>query len=311
MKVGFILPLGESPALGRPPSYGEIRGQALQAEAAGFDSVWVYDHLIYRFPDRPQFGIHECWSILSGLAEATERVELGTLVVCALWRNPALLAKMAITVDEISNGRLILGLGAGWHEPEFAAFGYPFDHLASRFEEALQIIVPLLKEGKVDFQGKYFSAPNCEMLPRGSRPGGPPVLVASKGPQMMRLTARYADLWNTAWFGRAEAIAERRADMERACAEVGRDPSTLEITVGVNVALGDQGQDSPNAQDPDRVLRGSPEEIADQLRAYSDLGVTHVVLGAPFAGTPDATGEAIQELGRAISLFRGAAAPRA
>lgn len=304
MKVGVIMPLGESQAIGRPPSYAELRELALQAEESGFDSVWVYDHLIYRFPERPQFGIWECWSILAGLAEATKRVELGTLVMCALWRNPALLAKMAVTTDEVSGGRLILGLGAGWHEPEFTAFGYPFDHLGGRFAEALQIIAPLLKEGKVDFHGKYFSAPECELTPRGPRPGGPPVLVASKGQQMMRLTARYADKWNTAWYGRASAIATRRAEMEEACRDVGRDPQSLEITVGVNVTFEEPSGTPTTPVDPDRMLTGTADDIAAALGDYAAAGVGHVIIGLPLTQAPRDTAKGIDVLAKALHTFK-------
>jgi len=146
MKVGLILPIGTNKELGRPLSYAEIRDLALRAEDGGLDSVWIPDHLIYRFPEQPQAGVWEAWTITTGLAEATKRIELGTLVICVPFRNPALVAKMAVTLDEVSNGRFILGLGAGWHKPEFDAFGYPFDHLVDRFEEALKIIVPLLRE---------------------------------------------------------------------------------------------------------------------------------------------------------------------
>lgn len=304
MKVGFILPLGESRELGRPPSYAEIRAQARQAEAAGFDSVWLYDHLLYRFPDRPQSGVHECWSILGGLAEATTRVELGTLVLCAPWRDPALLAKMAVTMDEVSGGRLILGVGAGWHEPEFTAFGYPFDHLASRFAEALRIIAPLLKEGKVDFQGTYVSANDCVLLPRGPRPDGPPLLVAGKGPRMLRLTAEYADQWNMAWFGRVSASAQRRAEMDAACRAAGRDPRSLVVTAGVLVVPG-KPEAGSEPIDPDRMLSGTPEEVAAGLAEYAEAGVDHVILNAARAGSPAQTSTAVEELGRALELLHG------
>lgn len=300
MKVGFIIPLGESDTLGRPPSFQEIRALALQAEDAGFDSVWVYDHLLYRFPERETVGVHECWSILAALADATERVELGTLVMPVSWRNPALLAKMAATVEEISNGRLILGLGTGFHQPEFDAFGYPYDHLASRFEEGIQIITSLLREGKVDFHGEYYSAPNGEIRPRGPRPEGPPILVASHGPRMLRLTAQYADAWNTAWFGPVADAAERRADFEKACAEAGRDPSTIETTVGVHCAYPFEGVEF----NPEKVLTGTPEEVAAGLRAYEESGVSHVICGALADMTYDYTSHVIANVGEALAAYR-------
>lgn len=274
MKVGMILSLGEQRDLGRPFSYAELRELATRAETSGLDSVWVYDHLLYRYPDKPPSGVWEGWTIACALAEATSRVELGTLVLCTAFRNPAVLAKMAVTLDEVSGGRLILGLGAGWHEPEFTAFGIPFDHLVARFEEALRIIAPLVHEGQVDFTGRYYAAPNCELLPRPARPI--PVLVASFQPRMLHLTAKYADSWNTAWLGRADALAEPRAAIEAACLDVGRDPATLEITVGVNVAFPDLGSVPPSASDPSKFLSGA-DEVVTGLRAYAEAGVGHVI----------------------------------
>src|SRR5690242_19737513 len=152
--------------------YDTIRAVAQQAETDGFDSIWLADHLFYRNPGQPTRGIWEGWTMLAALAEATQRVEIGTLVLCNSFRNPAILAKMATTVDEVSHGRLILGIGAGWNEPEYQAFGLPFDHRVDRFAEALQILRPLLREGHVDFMGHYYSARNCDDVPRGPRPGG-------------------------------------------------------------------------------------------------------------------------------------------
>jgi probable F420-dependent oxidoreductase len=300
MKIGFILPLGEDGDLGRPPIWTEIRDLALQAEDAGFDSVWVYDHLLYRFPDREAtVGVHECWSILSALAGVTTSVELGTLVMPTSWRNPALLAKMAATVDAITGGRLILGLGTGFHQPEFDAFGYPFDHRVDRFEEELQIIAGLLRNGTVDHHGAYHTIPNGELAPAPAR--RIPILVASRGPRMLRLTARHADAWNTAWFGEAAASAASRAGMEAACAEVGRDPSTLEVTVGVQIATPEEAGDAP---DPARVLTGTPEEIAAGFRAYEEAGVGHLICGALAHTTFEYTRDVIALTAQALTLRR-------
>jgi alkanesulfonate monooxygenase SsuD/methylene tetrahydromethanopterin reductase-like flavin-dependent oxidoreductase (luciferase family) len=275
MKVGVILPLAGSGEDGNVPSYAEVRNLALAVENSALDSAWVYDHLIYRFPEKPVAGVQEAWTILTALAEATSRVDLGCLVFCVPFRNPALLAKMAVTLDEVSNGRLILGLGAGWHQPEFDAFGYPFDHLVDRFDEALQVIVPLVKQGEVDFCGKYYSAPNCELLPR-PREGGIPVLIASFKPRMLRLTAQYADKWNTAWLGQVDALAKSRAALEDACREEGRDPKTLEVTVGLNVSFPELGA-TRESSDPAKVIAGSIEEVASGLRGYLDAGVGHLI----------------------------------
>ena len=299
MKIGMVLPIAESGEAGQTPRYAEIRDLAQAAEAAGFDSVWVYDHLLFRMGEHPTAGIWECWTLLAALAEATQRVELGTIVLCVPFRNPAVLAKMADTLDEVSNGRLILGLGAGWHQPEFDAFGIPFGRKVDRFEEALKIIVPLLREGRVDFRGEHYSAPNCELRPRGPRPGGPPILVASTKPRMLRLTAEYADSWNTAWLGQPTLLAERRAGLEAACSEVGRDPATLEVTVGVVVRFPALSGEDAEPSDPDKVLTGSAEEIAAAFRAYEAQGVRHLICSA----SPN-NGEALALLAEAVGVFR-------
>ena len=295
MKVGVILPLGASEEDGIVPSYAGIRSLALAAEEQGLDSAWVYDHLIYRFPEKPTTGVQEAWTVLTGIAEATSRVELGCLVFCVPFRNPALLAKMAATLDQVADGRLILGLGAGWHKPEFDAFGYPFDHLASRFEEALQIIVPLVKTGNVDFTGQYYAAPNCELLPR-PREGGIPVLIASRRPRLLQLTARFADQWNTAWLGRVDALTDRRAALEAASVEAGRDPKTLEITVGVNVGFPELGAQRDEI-DPAKVIWGSVDDVAAGLRGYADAGVGHLI-----CALEPLTGESVALLARAWKL---------
>ena len=274
LKVGLVLPAFDQPWAAAPaPRWADLVGMAKLAEEVGFDSLWVPDHLLFRFPDQPPTGAWEGWSLLAAVAASTQRVEVGTLVTCTGFRNSALLAKMADTVDEVSGGRLVLGLGAGWHEPEFAAFGLSFDHRVSRFEEALQIIVPLLREGHVNVTGTYSQAHGCELRPRGPRPQGPSIMVGVReGERMLRLTAQYADACNRdfAPFG-SEALAAWQAKLDSACAEIGRHPTTLARTAGVLVDL---------PPGPGRkgwgALTGSLEELTEGLRAYAQAGFGHV-----------------------------------
>src|SRR5262245_58084428 len=233
MKLGMTLPIGVG-ALGdgKPAPWTVLREIAKRGEEVGFDSVMLPDHLLFRrsppgdvmmvdMPEGKSRGIWEAWSILSAVAEATRRVQLGTLVACTGFRNPALLAKMAETLDEISGGRVLLGLGAGWHTPEYEAFGYPSDHRVGRFEEALQIIAPLLRDGRVGFEGQYYRARAREILARGPRANGAPILIGAQGARMLRLVARYADSFDADYqTGRTGAL-ERLAALEKACREVG------------------------------------------------------------------------------------------
>lgn len=262
LKVGLFLPFA--------PTWAEMRQLAERAEAVGYDSVWVMDHLIMR-SDSQTTPVWEGWSLLAALAAATRRVELGTLVVATSFRNPALLAKMADTLDEISGGRLILGLGAGWHEPEYRAFGYPFDHLASRFEEAFAIIRTLLRDGKIDHVGRYYEARDCVLLPRGPRPQGLPLLVGAGRERMLHLTARYADLWNGNWYRTPDDATERLAALDRACTDVGRDPASLQRTAGIRFDIAAQSA-SPGGLPP----LDSPAAIADWLRSFAAKGFGHV-----------------------------------
>ena len=209
----------------------DIKAMAQMAEDVGFDSIWVPDHLLFRLEEGP-VGVWECSSILAALAATTSRVELGTVVLCTAFRSPALLAKMADTIDEISGGRLILGLGAVFHDPEHHAFGYPIDHRYTRFEEAIRVIHGLLREGSIDFEGTYYQVRDCELRPRGPRPGGPQIMIGAKGKKMLRLTARYADLWNKNLFSgsghsRPEDLNPEKTLLDAACKEEGRDPATL------------------------------------------------------------------------------------
>jgi alkanesulfonate monooxygenase SsuD/methylene tetrahydromethanopterin reductase-like flavin-dependent oxidoreductase (luciferase family) len=295
MKIGIELDLVEGSLDGRTPTFHDLREMALVAEQVGIDSIWLADHLVYRFPNDAESAPWEALTMLSALAAVTTHITLGTLVICTSFRPPAMLAKMADAIDEISGGRFILGLGAGWHQPEYEAFGYPFDHLASRFDEALQIIVPLLREGHVDFQGKYYQVRNCVLRPRGPSPAGPRILVAGRRPRMLQLTARDADAWNTAWHIDAAIVKERYESLAQACATIGRDPATVELTVGTEVRLQPRKEDGS----PDRAISGAPEEIARRLQDFASVGTSHLIVAL------DAVSPAnIEQLGHIAELAR-------
>ena len=277
MKIGMLLPMNDADGPGAS-AWSRVRTLAHLAEEGSLDSLWVYDHLIFRLPDQPEDGIHEAWTLLTAVAAVTERVELGTIVLGTGFRPPALLAKMAATLDEVSGGRLILGLGTGWHEPEYAAFGYPFDHRVGRFEEALAIIGPLLRGERVTFHGRWHDVEDSVLIPPPPRParlpGQMPILIAAKGERALRLVARHADAWNAAWFGLPnERFEQRRADLLTACEAESRDPATLEMTVGLTIdgETGDPGRPGP----PD-ALPANVDAVARAFDAWRDLGVGHV-----------------------------------
>jgi probable F420-dependent oxidoreductase len=298
VKIGLVVFLANDRENYSTRPYDTIRAIAHQAETDGFDSLWFPDHLFYRTPGEPTRGIWECWTMLSALAEATARVEIGTLVLCNSFRHPAILAKMATTADEVSHGRLILGVGAGWNEPEYQAFGLPFDHRVDRLEEAVQILTPLLHDGQVDFAGRYYHARTCEILPRGPRSDGPPLLVGGEGPRMLTLTAQYADLWNTGYMGQPDTMAEPLAKIEAACRAVGRDPATLGITALIGLWFPDLQTKQPSFLD--KPLTGTVQEIAAAMRGYAELGVQHIMFQCePY------TPEALQRLTEALHRYRG------
>ena len=291
LKVGLLLPIAEETMAGATPRWNDLKAIARLAEAGGFDSLWVADHLImdftaYGIPAETRAGWWDGWSILAALAAVTTEVELGTIVACVGFRNPALLAKMADTIDEISGGRLILGLGAGYHEPEHRAFGYPFDHLVGRFEEALQIIHPLLRKGAVDFHGKYHQATECELRPRASRSAGPPILIGTARPdrpRMLRLCAQYAEYWNIVWANQMADLLPALQAIDAACAKTGRDPATLRRSVAMAVVLSAAEQQRTTENWARYLFRrppatGTVEQLADHLRTYAQKGIDHVQL---------------------------------
>jgi alkanesulfonate monooxygenase SsuD/methylene tetrahydromethanopterin reductase-like flavin-dependent oxidoreductase (luciferase family) len=270
------------------------------AESVGFDSLWVPDHFAMDeqveapaaegWPAAtdavdPPTAFWEAWSILAGLAVATTIPKLGTLVACAGYRNPALLAKIADTVDEMSDGRVILGIGAGDHWGEHERYGLSWEQPVGRFEEALQIIAPLLRDGRVDFDGRHHHARGAVLMPRGPRPNGPPILIGAlgTGPRMLRLVAQYADLWN-GWFVFDDAdpgddIELALARVSDACELHGRDPATLGRTLGLSIGLN-------GAPAHGGSLAGPPPAIADRLRRFAELGVQHVQVVLAPSGQP-------------------------
>jgi probable F420-dependent oxidoreductase len=274
MKIGLIAGLDENSFGGKTPHYRDLQALALAAEKVGFDSFWLADHFIYRTADE-EVGQWEVFTFLSGIAAATSRIAVGPLVACTSFREPALLAKMADSLDEISEGRFILGLGAGWHEPEYSAFGFPFDHRAGRFEEALQIIVPLLREGQVDFSGQYYKVHDSVLRPRGPTRRGPSIWIGASRPRMLELTAQHADAWNTVWHRTPARVSEEYAKMLEACRQVGRDPATLELTAGTFVHVLAPGE---VPQPEEKPIVGTAEEVAESLRGFADIGVSHLVV---------------------------------
>lgn len=295
LRVGVFVPQFEGWLEGATPRWDDIVQFAQHAESMGLDSLWLADHMLLRIRDHwavrvheagrvteePDRGPWECWTLLGALAASTSEITVGTLVTPTRFRNPGLLAKMATTVDEISGGRLVFGIGSGGTGTEYRQYGYPTDNIVSRFEDQLAIIAPLLRTGSVDFEGRYHAAHDCALRPRGPRPAGPPILIAASKPRMLRLTARYADFWNGAWCHTADDAATRVASIQDACAQFERDPSTLGLTVSMMIDLAPPAEGKQanwvtayrQALDP---INGSPAAIADTLHGIAATGISEV-----------------------------------
>jgi probable F420-dependent oxidoreductase len=273
LRLGLNLPYTEGQMAGETPRWSDIRDMALTAEAVGFDAVWISDHVGFGDPSSEAAGAWkgawECWTLMSALAAVTTRLELGSYVLCTPFRNPALLAKMADTLDEVSGGRLILGLGAGWNEIEFASYGFPFAERFDRFEDDLRIISALLRTGRTSHDGHREQTRDARLAPRGPRPDGPPIMIGAHGPRMLRLAAELADRWN----GGLEPIEDIRRSMaalDAACVAIGRDPAAIPRSAEVLVRILPAAENE--AAEP-KELRGSTSEIATVLRGYADFGI--------------------------------------
>jgi alkanesulfonate monooxygenase SsuD/methylene tetrahydromethanopterin reductase-like flavin-dependent oxidoreductase (luciferase family) len=276
MKVGVTLPIGETDgADGRSPTFAEIAAFASAAEDGGLDSGWVADHLFYRAKDGREFGLHDGWTVLTGIAATKQRIELGTLVLCTSFRNAVQTAKLAAAFDVVSDGRLILGLGCGWHGPEYEAMGVPFEGRVSNFDESLQVIRRLLDGERVTFHGEHVHADDAVLLPAPAR--RIPILVAASKPRMLRLAGRHADAWNAAWYGVPdEELRQELANLDEAMTAVGRPTADVERTVGL--VIRDREQPPPPKPEK-RAFDGTIEELADLLRSHRDLGFGHAIVG--------------------------------
>jgi alkanesulfonate monooxygenase SsuD/methylene tetrahydromethanopterin reductase-like flavin-dependent oxidoreductase (luciferase family) len=292
MRIGIQLPEVE-----REVRWPEYAAMARAAEAAGFGSVWIGDHLLYRGDGRPERGPWEAWTLLSALAAVTERVELGPLVACAAFHPPGLIAKMAATLAEVSGGRFVLALGAGWNEAEYRAFGIPFDHRVARFEESFTVIRRLLDGERVTLDGRHRRVQDAVLLPRPAR--RPRLMIGSNGPRMLGIALPHVDAWNT-WYedygNTPEGFAVLNARVTQAVRDAGRAPEAVERSACVLVRLDPSAGERPvSAQAP--PLEGSPRQIADALRRLAEAGADEAILVAD-----PITEGSIARLGEAIAL---------
>lgn len=293
-KVGVQLPEIE-----RFVPWPEYLDLARRAEASGLDSIWVGDHLIYDLPDGSTRGPYEAWTTLAAIAVVTERVEIGPLVASTSFHAPAMLAKHAATVDAISQGRLIVGLGAGWNRREFDAFGFAYDRRVSRFAEALAVIAPLLREGRTTFHGEFYDVDDCVLDPGPVRKGGPPIMLGSNSPRMLSIGLPVVDAWNVWWSiydNSVERFAEIKSEVDAAMPE-GR---YVEATAAVLVTLaGGRGRLMGETYDSP-VTTVTPDDLGEHVQGLAAAGVTHVqlVLDPITADSIDTVGDVLADLDR-------------
>ena len=299
--MGETLRFGiQLPEVERDVRWPEFALMARTAEEVGFDSIWVGDHYLYRGDGLRERGPWEAWTLLAALAAVTQRVLLGPLVACLNFHDPGALAKKASTVDEVSSGRLILGVGAGWNRPEFDAFGIPFDHRASRFEEAFDIARRLLDGERVTHEGRWHQVHDAILLPPPRRRPG--LMVGSSGPRVLAATLPFVDTWNTWYDGYGntpEGFRAKRAEIDQACERAGRDPASLDRSACLLVRLDRTDPERPDAQGL-TPLEGSPTEIGDRLAAMTEAGADEVILVCD-----PITEGSIRHLGEVVASVRG------
>ncbi len=273
LRIGVQLPEVERDV--RWPEYDAI---ARAAEEVGFDSVWVGDHLLYRDGDRPERGPWDAWALLAALAASTRRVHLGPLVACTGFHPPGMIARMAAAIDEISGGRFVLGLGCGWNEAEFTAFGIPYDHRVTRFEEAFAIIRGLVAGEHVSLAGRYWQVDDAVVLPPPAR--RMPLVIGSNGPRMLGIALPHVDAWNTWWDGYGNTVAgfaELNAEIDAAVVKAGRASGDVERSACVLVTL--DGQNAERAPLPDIApLPADPPALARHLHGLAEAGADEAIL---------------------------------
>jgi alkanesulfonate monooxygenase SsuD/methylene tetrahydromethanopterin reductase-like flavin-dependent oxidoreductase (luciferase family) len=268
---GMGIPVAEAKTGADSPHFADQLAIARNVAAAGFDSLWFADH--FSFPsDTGRRGSWDVYTLIAAIAASVPGVTVGPMVACTAYRNPGVIAKMTEMIQDISGGRFILGLGAGWQKDEYDQFGLPFEPRVTRFEEALTIIHGLLRDGEIDFQGKYVQANKAANLPRAASGPDTPILIGSTGDRMLGLLAKYGDAWNTGWNADTDGLKAKAAKLDAACQAIGRDPETVVRTVSLGFAAEGFGGD------PKTVFEGSSEEKVTFLNEIAALGFSHIIV---------------------------------
>jgi len=290
--LGLMVPVSEKAAFGGTPHFSDVVEICKTAADVGFEALWFADHFTYGNKEDGFRGSWDAWTMMAGVAAAVPDLQIGPLVACTAYRNPGVIVKMTEMIEDISGGRFILGLGAGWHKPEYDNFGIPFEPRVTRFEEAMQIIHPLLRNGEADFQGTYYQANEALNIPRGPRPAGPPILIGSNGSRMLRILARYADAWNTGWHNSTDKVIPQLEALDAACADLDRDPATVVRTVGLNIALDGYTGSRPEP------LEGDVDAKAGMMDSFRKLGFGHLI-----CGIDPCTPASVEAFGRVIEAY--------
>jgi len=272
VKVGVQLPEAE-----RVVRWPEYLATARAAEEVGLGSIWLGDHLLYRDDGREERGPLEVWTLLAAIAAVTERATLGPLVACASFHPPGLIAKMAATVDDVSRGRLVLGLGAGWNETEYRAFGLPYDHRVSRFEESFEIVRRMLAGERVTLDGRFWRADDLVLMPPPER--RIPLMIGSNGPRMLSIALPHVDWWNT-WYNRygntVDRFAELNAFVSEAAERAERDPADIRRSTAVLVELDPDAVKRPHSDKDSPPV--TPDGLRAHLQALEDAGADEAIL---------------------------------